>query len=59
LSKIDQNFELFGYIYDCMVNKKWPPDVIAGRIKLENNLPNISTETIYNYVYNSDKARKL
>lgn len=59
ICKIDQDFELFGYIYGCMVNKKWFPDVIAGRIKLENNLPNISAETIYNYVYNSDKARKL
>lgn len=59
ICKIDQYPELLDHITDTMVNKKWSPDVIAGRIKLENNLPNISTETIYNYVYNSDKAKEL
>jgi IS30 family transposase len=34
------------------------PDVISGRRKLENNPVNISTETIYQFVYTSSFAKK-
>ena len=34
------------------------PDVISGRRKLENNHVNISTETIYRFLYSSSIAQK-
>ena len=57
--KIDQCPELFDYIVYCLKYRKWSPDAIAGRIRLENNLPNISTETIYHYIYNSPKSIEM
>jgi IS30 family transposase len=57
--KIDQYPELYKYIIDSLQNKKWAPDAISGRIRLENDLQNISTETIYNYIYNSPKSLEL
>jgi IS30 family transposase len=33
---------------------KWSPDAIAGRIKREGLFPNISTETIYQYIYSEE-----
>ena len=34
------------------------PDVISGRRKLENNPVNVSTETIYQFIYSSDFAKQ-
>jgi IS30 family transposase len=30
---------------------KWSPEMIAGRIKMEQKLPSISHESIYQYIY--------
>ena len=59
ICKIDQYPELFDYIVHCLKYRKWSPDAIAGRIKLDNNLPNVSTETIYDYIYNSPRSIEL
>lgn len=34
------------------------PDTISGRRKLENNPVNVSTETIYQFIYSSDFAKR-
>ena len=35
------------------------PDAISGRLKLDKNLPNVSTESIYKFVYTSPMASTL
>ena len=59
LSKIERNLELQEYIARCMIDYKWSPDAIAGRMKLEGFSETVSTEAIYQYVYTSPIARKL
>ena len=34
------------------------PDTISGRRKLENNSNNVSTETIYQFIYKSNFAKQ-
>src|SRR5574343_106238 len=37
LLKIEKEPKLLAYIKDAMINKKWSPDVIAGKLKLDND----------------------
>ena len=57
--KIEKNSILRNDIFDKMCNKNYSPDVISGRLKLDDKLPNVSTETIYNFIYTSPIAAKL
>lgn len=57
--KIERDVHLKTYIIDAMLSKHWSPDAISGRLKLEGELSNISTESIYRYVYESQEARKI
>jgi IS30 family transposase len=57
--KIERNPELQEYVARAMIEYKWSPDAIAGRMKLEGFSDTVSTETIYQYVYTSPIARKL
>lgn len=60
LLKIEKEPKLLAYIKDAMINKKWSPDVIAGKLKLDNDTSClISTESIYRFVYTSPLAVKL
>ena len=47
MTKIEGSPELQEYIADSMINKKWSPDAISGRMKLESHQETISTESIY------------
>lgn len=58
LLKIERNPKLQEYIACCMIEYKWSPDAIAGRMKLERFSETVSTEAIYQYVYTSPIARK-
>jgi IS30 family transposase len=51
--KIEKDVPLKFYIIDAMKNKYWSPDAISGRLKSEQALSNISTESIYRYIYTS------
>ena len=42
-----------------MSNENYSPDVISGRLRLDDKLPNVSTETIYNFIYTSPIAAEL
>ena len=42
-----------------MANENYSPDVISGRLRLDDKLPNVSTETIYNFIYRSPIAAEL
>ena len=42
-----------------MSNENYSPDVISGRLRLNGKLPNVSTETIYNFIYTSPIAAQL
>lgn len=57
--RIEKDIRLFEYIKDAMMVKKWAPDAIAGRLKLQSNIAKISHESIYKFVYSSSIARKL
>lgn len=60
LLKIEKNPRLLSYIKTAMINKKWSPDAIAGKLKLDNDGSClISTESIYRFVYSSAIAAKL
>lgn len=60
LLKIEKEPKLLAYIKDAMINKKWSPDAIAGKLKLDNDTSLlISTESIYRFVYTSPLAVKL
>jgi IS30 family transposase len=57
--RIEKNKRLLQYIKNAMIVKKWAPDAIAGRLKLENNGLKISHESIYRFIYSSPIARKI
>jgi IS30 family transposase len=60
LLKIEKEHKLLAYIKEAMIKKKWSPDVIAGKLKLDNNISCIiSTESIYSFVYTSPVSVKL
>lgn len=50
--KLFQDTNLIKYINDCVVNKKWSPEVAIGRANLVgwNFKIHISAKTIYNYI---------
>jgi IS30 family transposase len=56
--KIDNNPAIYNYIIRRLKDDKWSPDVISAMIKREINL-SISAESIYSYIYNSDKSKSL
>jgi len=49
---------LKAYIIDRLQQDKWPPEAIAGVLKLNQNLPVVSHETIYKFIY-SIEGQKL
>lgn len=55
--KLDLDKNLRKEIVDKL-KKGIAPDVISGRRKLENNQLNVSTETIYQFIYSSDFAKR-
>lgn len=57
--KIEKDHILKNYIVDKMSNENYSPDGISGRLKLNNKLPNVSTETIYHFIYTSPIAVQL
>ena len=60
LFKIEKEPNLLSYIKDGMIKKKWFPDSISGKLKLDNGGSCvISTESIYRFVYTSPIAAKL
>ena len=60
LLKIEKTPKLLNYIKDAMIKKKWSPDAISGKLKLNNDEScRVSTEAIYRFVYTSLVAAKL
>lgn len=60
LLRIEKTPMLLNYIKNAMIRKKWSPDAIAGKLKLDKNTDFcISTESIYRFVYTSPVAAKL
>ena len=57
--KIEKDPILKNYIVDKMSNENHSPDAISGRLRLDDKLPNVSTETIYNFIYTSPIAAEL
>ena len=54
LLKIEKEPKLLAYIKDAMINKKWSPDVIGGKLKFNNDTScHVSGESIYRFVYTS------
>jgi IS30 family transposase len=56
-SKIDRNQNVKDYILDKL-QLYWAPDVIAGRLKVTTNLPSVSTESIYQWLYKPEQKRE-
>jgi IS30 family transposase len=56
--KIDENPKILKHIKHRLINHKWSPDVISAK-SIEEIGASISTETIYNYIYNSKNAQQL
>ena len=50
INKIDKYPDLQNYIIDKL-NKKWSPEQISGRLKLERSNIYVSYGTIYSYIY--------
>ena len=42
-----------------MSHQHYSPDAISCRLKLDSKLPNVSTETIYNFIYTSSIVAQL
>lgn len=57
--KIEKDPILRNYILEKMRNEHHSPDAISGRMKLDKSLPNISTESIYKFVYTSPMASAM
>jgi len=49
--KLDKYPELKEYVVEGL-KKEWSPDVIAGKLKVEEKEQKISHESIYHYIYN-------
>ena len=54
--KIESNQEIFDYVVNRLKKDKWSPDVIAAKIYGDIGF-RISAESIYNFIYNSAKAK--
>lgn len=57
--RIEKDPKLQNYIIDGLINKKWSPDAISGRLKVEGKISPISHESIYKFIYESPVARSL
>lgn len=53
ITKMKKHSKLYDYVL-AKLRDKWSPDTIAGRIKKETELPCISTETIYQFLYSKE-----
>lgn len=56
--KIDSDPKILDYIIKKMQKEIWSPDVISAKIYKDIGVY-ISTDTIYNYIYESEKGRSL
>ena len=57
--KLEKDEVLREYVIDKLQNEYWSPDAISGRLSLEKDMPNISAESIYRFIYSSSFARCL
>jgi IS30 family transposase len=57
-SKIEKYPEIKDYILSRLIDDKWSPEMIAGRMKIEKKKVLISHEAIYQYIYSS-RGQKL
>jgi IS30 family transposase len=55
---IDKNPKALRYLKHKLINKKWGLDVISHKMKEDIGF-SISTESLYDYIYNSNTAKKL
>jgi IS30 family transposase len=55
---IDKNLKALRYLKNKLINYKWSLDVIAHKMKEDIGF-SISTESLYDYIYNSDNSKKL
>lgn len=56
--KIESDKKIFNYIVRRLKKDKWSPDVISAKMEGDIDL-SVSAETIYNYIYNSEKSKSL
>jgi IS30 family transposase len=56
--KIESNPRILNYIVRRLKKDKWSPDVISAMMEQDIGL-SVSTETIYDYIYNSKKSKSL
>jgi len=56
--KIESDERIFNYIVSRLEKDKWSPDVISAKMEEDIGL-SVSAETIYNYIYNSEKSKAL
>ena len=58
---LDKDLKLQQYVKEKMINHFWTPEQIAGSLKIgEENLPYVSHETIYSWIYSKDqRSEKL
>jgi IS30 family transposase len=55
---IDNNPKALSYLRNKLINNKWSLDVISHKMKLDIRF-SISTESLYDYICNSDTSKKL
>lgn len=55
---IDKNPKALKYLKNKLINYKWSLDVIAHKMKEDVGF-SISTESLYDFIYNSDTSKKL
>jgi IS30 family transposase len=41
-----------------LISKYWPPEIVSGRLKKRRDLPSISAESIYRWIF-SDKPHLI
>ena len=54
-----KNLNVYLYVKDKLINDKWTPEQIAGRISLDHPELSICHESIYRYIYGRGKKDKL
>lgn len=55
---IDNNSKVLKYLRNKLINHKWSLDVISYKMKEDIGF-SISTESLYDYIYNSSTSKKL
>lgn len=58
INKIDKYPDLQNYIIDKL-NKRWSPEQISGRLKLERSDKYVSYGTIYSYIYKNNNKNLI